>query len=172
MPTIGIADKTTLDAVLAYVDELEARLTAARAGYLDRLDAAISSRSAAADYTAVRAAKLDNIQGAAQFYLPVATNTTETYADALNISGTGYLYAINTKAETNNITGDYQITIDGVDLPAIQRLNTSVYGVLPILETSSYTSFEFKTSLRIQHRIYPGTGGSHTISTMIAYGLR
>jgi hypothetical protein len=93
MPSIPIADKPTLDQVLAYVDtlesligtanpaspgdlttlfkglrllanyvdELETRLTAARAGKLDNLDALISSRAAAADWTAARAGKLDLI---------------------------------------------------------------------------------------------------------------
>lgn len=67
MPALPIADKSTLDAVLAYVDELEARLTAARAGKLDNLDALISSRAPAstaltnAIWTAARAGKLDLI---------------------------------------------------------------------------------------------------------------
>ncbi|MCL6479555.1 MAG: hypothetical protein K6T65_14310 [Peptococcaceae bacterium] len=68
MPTIPIADKATLDAVLAYVDELESRLTAVRAGYLDflndlntrltdaraaYLDAAISGRASSAQATQI-----------------------------------------------------------------------------------------------------------------------
>lgn len=42
----------TLTTVLGYVDELESRLTATRAGLLDNLDAAVSSRLATAGYTA------------------------------------------------------------------------------------------------------------------------
>lgn len=38
--------------IIGYVDDLETRLSATRAGYLDRLDAAISTRLATAGYTA------------------------------------------------------------------------------------------------------------------------
>lgn len=47
--------------LFAHLAELEARLTLARAGKLDNLDALISSRAAAADWTAARAGKLDLI---------------------------------------------------------------------------------------------------------------
>lgn len=53
MPVLPIADKVTLDAVLAYVDELESRLTAIRADYLDYLNS-LNTR-----LTDTRAGKLD-----------------------------------------------------------------------------------------------------------------
>lgn len=46
------ANSTDLDSIISYVDELESRLTAARAALLDNLDAAITTRLATSGYTA------------------------------------------------------------------------------------------------------------------------
>ncbi len=48
----GASIAADLVAIDNFVDDLETRLTAARAGYLDNLDAAVSSRLASAGYTA------------------------------------------------------------------------------------------------------------------------
>lgn len=53
---------TTLATVLGYVDELETRLTATRAGLLDNLDVAVSTRLATAGYTAPDNAGIAAIQ--------------------------------------------------------------------------------------------------------------
>jgi hypothetical protein len=58
--SIGKLLKDYLDAAVSS-RAAAAAYTAARAALLDYLDAAISSRAAAADYTAARAAKLDNL---------------------------------------------------------------------------------------------------------------
>jgi hypothetical protein len=58
--SIGKLLKDYLDAAVSS-RAAAATYTAARAALLDYLDAAISSRAAAADYTAARAAKLDNL---------------------------------------------------------------------------------------------------------------
>jgi hypothetical protein len=50
-----------LSALNTDLDTLLARLTDARAAKLDNLDATVSSRASATDYTAARAAKLDNL---------------------------------------------------------------------------------------------------------------
>lgn len=60
--------KTELDTISGYVDELESRLTATRAGYLDNLtnlDAAVSTRLAASAYTAPDNTGIDAIEAVA-----------------------------------------------------------------------------------------------------------
>jgi len=64
--------------ILNGVQLLLARLTAARAAYLD---AAITSRAAAADYTAARASRLDYLDG---YISTVNTNASNASASAAN----------------------------------------------------------------------------------------
>lgn len=53
-------------------------LTSTRAAKLDQLDAAMSSRAAAADYTAGRAAKIDNLDAAVTSRLATCINSIQT----------------------------------------------------------------------------------------------
>jgi len=91
--------------VLARLAELLTnRLTAARAGYLDRLDAAISSRASGADYTAARAAKLDYLNNYISTILDHLYSGTKQYSNiratslpvgdtvVLTVNGSGYLH--------------------------------------------------------------------------------
>jgi len=88
MPTLPIADKATLDQVLAYVGELEARLTAVRAGYLDYINN-LNTR-----LTDTRAGKLDLVgttgdaPGTGSIFARLAqiagyTDAVEGYVDTL-----------------------------------------------------------------------------------------
>lgn len=125
---------TTADAanasgtVLARLAELLTnRLTAARAGYLDRLDTTISSRAAAADYTAARAAKLDGItpwqSKQPRFNLGVGTKSG-VWITVMNIAGAGFLIGVNVTSDTITdiplkITIDNILRYDGSTTPAI-----------------------------------------------------
>lgn len=80
--------------LFAHMAELEARLTTVRAGKLDNLDALISSRAAAADYTAARAGKLDLIGAAAD-----AAGTTSLFARLAQIAD--YVDTVETKLGLN-----------------------------------------------------------------------
>lgn len=150
MTALPIADKPTLDAVMAYVDELETRLTAARAAYLD---VAISSRAAAADYTAARAAKLDLIGAAADAagtgslfayfkrleafvdaletdtglikgYVDTLETVVGTTGDAANASGT--VLARLAELLTNRLTAARATKMDNISATTVVRGSTSL----------------------------------------------
>lgn len=85
-------DNAAIAAIVLYVDELETRLTAVRAGLLDNLtnlDALISSRLAAAGYTAPPTAG-DNAAAvlAAATATPIAANTKQMNDATVNGDGT------------------------------------------------------------------------------------
>lgn len=141
-------------AILAYVDELEARLTATRAGYLDRLDAAISSRASATDYTAARASRLDYIQNWAgktpQFasYQVVGQGTWQT---VLNVAGAGFLLSLCQL----NPAGILKITIDGVE-----RLNRALGPYNSTMDFAFFYLHRFTSTINIQIMNNSGEGTS------------
>ncbi|MDX2221126.1 MAG: hypothetical protein SFV21_00165 [Rhodospirillaceae bacterium] len=78
------------NAVLADTSALLARLTATRASLMDnlaQLDAAITSRAAAADYTSGRAAKLDNLDAAISTRQATVTFPANFAALAITVAG-------------------------------------------------------------------------------------
>lgn len=124
-----VADKPTLDLVKTFVDDLETRLTLARAGKLDNLDALISSRAAAATalstatWTAARAAYLDQIptinsrshgNSIQLINFSQVSAVVQQWYTACTINGSGFLNA----AYVYNVSGSQyvslQIIIDGV----------------------------------------------------------
>lgn len=116
MAEIGIADKTTLDAVAAYVDELESRLTAARAGYLDKLDMNVSQAARGVDYTAARAAKLDDIldwAGLTPTYTELSTSSG-SLVTVVNVSGKGLASVGVISSNTTAQIAGAKLTVDGV----------------------------------------------------------
>jgi hypothetical protein len=138
MPTLPIADKATLDAVLAYVDELEARLTAVRAGKIDNLDTLISSRAVAVtalstvQWTNTRAGYLDQIPnvlkkpGSYQTSCTVGAHRTNTI---LQVTGSGYAVALQ---QSESDYGSLQI--DG----------GSIYLVEPPIDSGTITLFPLR----------------------------
>jgi len=77
---------TQLELLLAYVDELETRLTSVRAGLLDNLDAAVSSRLATAGYTAPDNAGIAAVQAQTD---QLAFTSGAVQADVQRVRGQG-----------------------------------------------------------------------------------
>ena len=110
----GLATAAALQTVDDLVDDLESRLTATRAGYLDRLDATVSSRLADADYTdpdnagitAIKA-KTDNLPAtpANEATLTAISALVDDLESRLTAVRAGYLDKLNvtgTLANTDN----------------------------------------------------------------------
>jgi hypothetical protein len=137
--------------VLARLAELLVnRLTSARAGNLDRLDATISSRASGTDYTAARAAKLDNLDAAISSVLNrldggtpnVIVNSYTVPANSnltvVNISGSGILDFVWCQ---NNISYvNIKITLDGnIVYNSITPSATNTYAI-PIVRGLKFNS--------------------------------
>ena len=95
----GLATLAGQAAIAAYVDELESRLTAARAANLDRLDVAVSTRLAGASYvapdnTAVGAilAVLEGITSLADWLRAIIRSDTADLAARAEINAAGGVY--------------------------------------------------------------------------------
>lgn len=177
-------------------DYLTANWTATRATKVDNLDAAISTRAPASTaltnvmWTDVRAEKLDGITAAVSSiistgwpatpsYCPIANNTllacsggtvasttSTSWVDALNITGSGVINLIAGYHGTaaGQPGGMYiRVTIDGVVLPTVSASNghqllagalCAPYDVAAAAYTITgvtYDQINFKTSLRIEH---------------------
>ena len=91
---------------------LLSRLTAARAGYLDtintNLNATITSRAAAADYTTARAAKLDNLDVAVSTVGNAAPTTNGLKGIPTSVARLGWGYEQST-AEVTDTSSTYNV---------------------------------------------------------------
>ncbi|OLE52112.1 MAG: hypothetical protein AUG51_19335 [Acidobacteria bacterium 13_1_20CM_3_53_8] len=97
------ANSLDLDAIIAYVDELEARLTATRAGLLDNLslvDVALSSRLAMADYVAPDNARIASAEASLVTLLARLSATRATLLDSLPLLDV----AVSTRLASNLYT--------------------------------------------------------------------
>lgn len=126
MPTLPIADKATLDAVMAYVDELEARLTATRAAYLDYLNN-LNTR-----LTDTRAGKLDLVGTTGD-----SAGTSTLFARLAQIAGyTDQVEGFVDTLETNLGTTAQTASSSGT---ALQRL-AHIISCLPGVASVAYAS--------------------------------
>lgn len=121
--------QNTLTAISGYVDELESRLTATRAGYLDALSGGVGGGGSSGDWTATERAQIRHRLG-----LDGAVNTPTgtvnlgtlsanvvqvsddaTAADNLEAAfdGTGYLSALRIAGVTGNVTGNVLGNLSG-----------------------------------------------------------
>lgn len=150
MPSIGIADKVTLDAIKTELDEL---LT-------NRL-------------TAVRAANLDS----KSFHKVLFSTTQGTLQTALNVSGSGelYLVSIGFSAQTT-----YQIkaTVDGIVIfefnnttgvklnigYSTQSIN-NIFGLINTSDSLSPLKLPFNNNLKIEIK----SDGTNTMYCNIGY---
>jgi ribosome-associated translation inhibitor RaiA len=113
----------TLKAIKEYVDDLESRLTAVRAGYLDnltKLDANISSRLAASGYTAPDNANILNIKAKTD-NLP-ATPADEATLTAMK--GTGWT-GIETLKAIKDYVDELETRLTAVRAAYLDKLNVS-----------------------------------------------
>lgn len=177
MPDIGIADKTTLDAVntkmgatgdaanasgsifARLAEMLTNRLTAARAAFLD---AAISSRApsstalSTATWTAARAANLDNIE-IVHTNVPAMADYSNgsavagTFYTVLDITGSGILHKAAVNGGTNLIGHRLRITIDGV-ATVLAPMVESQYsrGIGNAITLQYFCNIKFNTSLKVE----------------------
>ena len=113
----------TLKAIKEYVDELESRLTAVRAGYLDnltKLDANVSSRLATSGYTAPDNANILNIKAKTD-NLP-ATPADEATLTAMK--GTGWT-GIETLKAIKDYVDELETRLTAVRAAYLDKLNVS-----------------------------------------------
>jgi len=113
----------TLKAIKEYVDDLESRLTAVRAGYLDnltKLDANISSRLAASGYTAPDNANILNIKAKTD-NLP-ATPADEATLTAMK--GTGWT-GIETLKAIKDYVDELETRLTAARAGYLDKLNVS-----------------------------------------------
>jgi len=112
----------TLKAIKEYVDELESRLTAVRAGYLDnltKLDANVSSRLAASGYTAPDNANILNIKAKTD-NLP-ATPANEATLTAIKGAG----WSNETLKAIKEYVDDLETRITAARAGYLDKLNVS-----------------------------------------------
>jgi hypothetical protein len=166
------------------------RLTATRAGYLDNLDAAVSSRAAAstaltnATWTDAKSNKLTN---AAQEDSPLldvpisngivsttyASNSTTSYTDAINYTGSGVLQlaACVVSGSVWNDQATMDIIIDGVTvLTVTTQMGTGSVGQgvgYYITSPVAFSSVPFKSSLRIRHKGLTATSTSYVYYALV-----
>jgi hypothetical protein len=106
-----------------------------------------------------------------------ATNTTTSYTDAVNYSGSGVLQGLVCGQSAGGpTTADCRVTIDGVTVFEGQVSNSDNNGKClagavvqdnaPTYSLIACSHIPFKTSLRVEHKI--GTGGA-TVKTRYKY---
>jgi hypothetical protein len=142
MPSFGIADKITLDAVKTAVDLIKTYTDSLETNVGSDVDAASASGSVHAklkqllsDYTTARAGKIDNLDAAISTRFPDITGYTQagytasvgaSTATVCNVNGRGIASITFSGVDQNDFdscyapgTGNASLTVDGVALTAL-----------------------------------------------------
>lgn len=145
LPAPGIFSSADIQAIKAYVYELETRLTAARAGYLD---AAISSRVKA--YEAFQTVDYIN-----------ADPVNNTWYTALDVTGSGCLHSVYFPAMSSQAQ-ELRVTVDGA---AYTWTEQNTYA----RDNPFMHRLKFDSSLKVEARITSGDNYSGTMRVHIDY---